>query len=319
LKYGLVLVLFCGTFGFNCAAAVAAPEPAAGLQNDDQDSKPVVTWQPSSCPCGRCLACETTNFRITWCIDAKALSELAAVCEQRRSKIAATWVPQTAESKWTPRCEIVVHPDVNAYTRCLGRGSEQTSGCSTLTLDQGRVVLRRIDLRADAADWRTDSLPHELTHIVLADEFSTNRIPPWADEGIAMLAESPEKLGRRCDALDSVSAVGRIRAIREIVKLNRRSPQIDPSAFYGQSVGLVAFLLEKGTPQQLLQFIARGQADGYERAMRDVYGVESWSELERGWRTTATRAKLTNFARYERGEPGRATIQLTTDRPRPPP
>ncbi len=35
----------------------------------------------------------------------------------------------------------------------------------------------------------TAILPHEVTHVVLADLFTTQQIPRWADEGIAVLAE----------------------------------------------------------------------------------------------------------------------------------
>jgi hypothetical protein len=36
-------------------------------------------------------------------------------------------------------------------------------------------------------------LPHEITHVVLADRFNTKPMPRWADEGMAVLTEPVEK------------------------------------------------------------------------------------------------------------------------------
>jgi hypothetical protein len=245
------------------------------------------------------LVAETPNFRIHWCATEAKLRDLAASCEDLRSRVGETWVPENENVEWNPRCEIVIHADVGSYVRHLGAGSEQTSGCATLTLDQGRVVLRRIDLRADAADWQAESLPHELTHIVIADHFTERRIPPWADEGIAMLAESPTKLKRRCDYLKTSMQNGASCGIERIVKATGPLPGVEPSAFYCQSVALVAFLLDRGTPQLLLEFLKSGQTMGYERAMREVYGFESWTDMDRGWRSAASPAYLAQFARHQ--------------------
>ena len=47
----------------------------------------------------------------------------------------------------------------------------------------------RTNLRADHPQVLTAILPHEVTHVVLADLFTTQQIPRWADEGMAVLAE----------------------------------------------------------------------------------------------------------------------------------
>ncbi len=223
---------------------------------------------------------DTPNFRVHWCTSESNARELAEHCERMTAGFRKSWLGIDRASPWAPRCEIVVHNEMNSYVGFLGPGSEQTSGCATIRLDEGRVVFRRIDLRADSHDWRTESLPHELTHVVLADRFSMRRMAPWADEGIAMLSESQGKLERRMAELRRVSAQGALFTARGLVGV-RASPQ--PSsrvAFYGQSVALVSVLLERGTRDQLLRFAEASQVDAPEAALRDVYGTGGWAEVE---------------------------------------
>jgi hypothetical protein len=225
---------------------------------------------------------QTANFRIRWCAaDNEQLCELARSCEQLVAGLKTAWLATGRPSPWTPQCEIVVHADVADYVATLGQGSQQTSGCATIRLDQGHVVIRRIDLRADAADWRTESLPHELTHVVLADRFTTRRISPWADEGIAMLAETAQKRNRRLSALREVVAGGMTYTLRDLLDVQTNPAPALRTAFYGQSVALVDLLLEWGSRQQLLQFVEASQSQGVDAALAAVYRNRPAAELER--------------------------------------
>lgn len=227
---------------------------------------------------------DTSNFRIHWSVSEQSLRELAEQCECLAAKSKEHWLTKEQAQTWAPRCEVFVHPNVMEYVRFLGRGSEQTSGCATLQLDHGRVVLRRIDLRADAPDWKTESLPHELTHVVLADRFSTRRIAPWADEGIAMLSESREKLAMRLGELRRVARQGTTYSMQDLMNVTTSPLPAFRPAFYGQSVALVSYLLEFGTRGQLLDFVETSQAKGTQAALRDVYGMAMANGLERGMR-----------------------------------
>jgi len=234
----------------------------------------------SSCPCGTGWIAETANFRVFWCTSPDNLRELAEHCERMAEASKDRWLGSTHKQTWVPRCDIVVYNQGADYVRSLGPRSEQTSGCATIRLDQGRVVVRRIDLRADAADWRTESLPHELTHVVLADRFSTRRITPWADEGIAMLAESPEKLALRLKDLRQVVASGATYSVRDLMNVRTCPEPASRAAFYGQSVALTSFLLEWGTREQLLRFVEIGQIKGTDAALHEVYGAQRSARLE---------------------------------------
>jgi hypothetical protein len=247
----------------------SAPAPAARI-----------TLHRSSCPCGRCCVAETSNFRVQWCTSEENLRDLTDTCERMAAASKSTWLGEAQTRPWTPQCEIVVHREVNDYVAYLGPGSEQTSGCATIRLDQGRVVIRRIDLRADALDWKSESLPHELMHVVLADRFTTRRIPPWADEGIAMLSESPEKRGRRLTELRRVAGNGMTYAVRDLMRVQSSPEPALRNAFYGQSVALTSLLLEWGTRTQLLAFVEASLDQGPDAALSAVYGNRVVSELD---------------------------------------
>jgi hypothetical protein len=240
---------------------------------------------------------ETPNFRVHCCTSAERLRELAEACERLKTRTQTMWLGDNS-ANWQPRCEVVVHATVGAYCRTLGPGSERTSGCATVRLDKGRVAERRIDLRSDAEGWLTESLPHELTHVTLADRFTDRRIPAWADEGIAMLAESPDKLQRRLNELRGVMSTGRTVSLRQLVALENGPTPEARAGFYGQSVTLTGLLLERGTPQQLIEFVHSGQRDGYDKALRAVYGVESWPALEADWRSFASSQRLRKLAQH---------------------
>ena len=256
-----------------------------------------LTLRRSACQCCQCYVAETPNFRVHCCTTSERLRELAESCERLKARTQTMWLGESSTS-WQPRCEVVVHATVGTYCRTLGPGSERTSGCSTVRLDKGRVAERRIDLRSDAEGWLSETLPHELTHVVLADRFTERRIPAWADEGIAMLAESPDKLQRRLNELRGVVTAGRTLALRQLVSLENGPTPESRAAFYGQSVTFAGLLLERGTPQQLIQFVEAGQRDGHDKALRDVYGVESWSALESDWRSFANSQRLRKLAQH---------------------
>ena len=62
--------------------------------------------------------------------------------------------------------------------------------------DRQGVVSRRIDLNGDSADLVEAIVPHEFTHILLWSELGEKGVPPWANEGIAVLSEPRTHIDR---------------------------------------------------------------------------------------------------------------------------
>ena len=276
----IVLVLAAGSLAH--AANLEHPENLSGKRVSVPCSE--IRLVRSTAGDGTFSFAESPNFRIYWSTDEAALRRLAERCERMAANTKQAWLGKECNSPWTPKCEVVVHPETAGYVQTMGPGSEQTSGCATIRLEEGRVVVRRIDLRADALDWKTETLPHELTHVVLADRFCRTRIAPWADEGIAMLAETPEKLGRRLADLRRVAAGGMVYAVHDLLNVRSSPDPASARAFYGQSLALVGLLLDRGSREQLLQFVDASQLRGPEVALREVYGLGQAAEFERQFR-----------------------------------
>lgn len=226
---------------------------------------------------------ETAAFRVFCranCADVKRLPE---ACEALRRQLQETWLG-SASSDWSPRCDVVLHPTVASYDRELGPASRQSSGCTSIDIKKGLVLKRRIDLRADADDWLISALPHELTHVVLAEKFATKQIPRWADEGMAILSEPSARQAVRRSAMERALGKAPRFTAGELIALTEYPAGAQRDAFYGQSASLVAFLIERDSPERFLEFVERGQKQGFERALAEVYAIRSLAELDSHWR-----------------------------------
>lgn len=56
-----------------------------------------------------------------------------------------------------------------------------------------------------------------------------------------------------------------------------------PRCFYGQSVSLVAFLVDSKTPVDFTRFVTVALEHGEEAALQEVYGIAGAEQLERHW------------------------------------
>jgi hypothetical protein len=209
---------------------------------------------------------------------------LARRCEKWRSEMIERWLGSAVPSRWTPRCEIVIHASADSYLAAVGRQGRFTSGCASIETSRGRVVARRVDLRGVDGDTIGSTLPHELTHVVLADLPTAGPLPRWIYEGLAVLADSPAK--RRSHALEFQQAIDNRSDFRlgELFQLDDYPRAERRSAFYGQSASVVEFLVSQGTPQQFSDFAALSSRTGYDAALRRVYGIRDVGQLERLWR-----------------------------------
>lgn len=269
------VVLFLAITAFVPGLAAAA-EPVA----ESAPSRTVVRTTRS----GAWLVQETANFRIYTLPDTKAAALLPETCEALRKHLLETWFSRIG-GDWLPKCDVVVHSSRAGYVKTLGPGSESSSGCATVEIEPGRVAKRRIDLRGDAADCFDCALPHELTHVVVAARFTRRRIPRWADEGMAILAETRQKQTRRREAFQrSLSSVSPY-AAAELMALADYPAPGRLETFYGQSASLVAYLMERESPSKFLEFVELSTTIPAEQALSRVYGMRNWRELDVAWRT----------------------------------
>lgn len=230
---------------------------------------------------------ETDNFKICARASADDVRKLAHSCEELRKHLDTKWLGtkperQSEQAGWTPRCLVYVHPTAASYLREVGPG-QQTAGSSLVEFDKGQLVTRRIDLRADHPEGYQDALAHELTHVVVADRFTTVALPRWADEGMAVLADSSEKQTAHYSDLTDSRRNGTAFRLAELFALENYPRPERQAAFYGQSASLARYLVKRGSAEQFVKFVEQACTVGYDAALREVYAVGSVAELERNW------------------------------------
>ncbi len=208
--------------------------------------------------------------------------QVAAHCERWRTKLQKYW---TAEEKpaWDIRCEVTVHATAEGYLAIVGAGGRSTFGSSRLSFTADRQVSRRtIDIRGDSPRGPA-ALPHEMTHVVLADWLDGRQPPRWADEGMAILADSHEKQMLHEGDLSHGLAYGNAFRIAELLTVDAYPQAHRIPVFYGQSASLTACLALRDDPARFVEFLRRALEGGYDQALRDIYHIENVAQLEGHW------------------------------------
>lgn len=227
---------------------------------------------------------ETENFQIC-CDDSKSTAEsLAKHAERLRSELQLKWFGKVRDQAWSPKCQIVLHAKVSSYVAAVGRGSERTVGSSLIKADGGKILSRRIDLLKGNNDFLSAALPHELTHVVLKERFSTILIPRWADEGIAILADPVAKQGRhKTDFKKALTSATTFQAAALLTLEDYPAPDRF-GVFYGQSASLAEFLINRKSPEEFIEFVERAALTDYDSALKSCYDISNVRELDRLWR-----------------------------------
>jgi hypothetical protein len=237
--------------------------------------------------------------------------EIARLAEQLRRELREGWLPASTADHWIPTCQIVVHANRKSYLAAVGPGGERTVGSSLVGQLNGRITGRRIDLVAGAAEGPLAALAHELTHVVLNDRFTAGNLPRWVDEGIAILADSPDK--RRRHRIDLERSLEQRQLSLPELLLNDAPMPERAAAFYAQSASLAEYLIHRRTPEEFLVFVESVGERGYDGALREHYGISNVGQLEWQWRqhVKSTAARERSVAR--RAGEGRLTTPLTPE------
>jgi hypothetical protein len=229
---------------------------------------------------GRWQILDSANFRI-YHADPALAARVAKAAEAARLAQLKRWSNPVPKGAWTPACEIYLYPSARQYAQMTGQ-PEDSPGFSTMGMNGGRIISRRVNLRADHPTLVEAVLPHEITHVILADHFTEQQIPRWADEGLAVLAEPVDEQQRRAADLNGPLSANRLFPVDALMNMDYPDNRYW-ALYYAQSVSLSRFLVEQGTPAQMLQFLQASQREGYENALRRVYKIEGFPDLQRRW------------------------------------
>jgi hypothetical protein len=177
----------------------------------------------------------------------------------------------------------VIHASAEAYAKATGKSAALT-GHATVNLSNARVTQRRIDLRADDAAMVANALPRELTHVVLADLFADKPPPKWAQEGMAILAGSPEEAARYARTLPRCARDGDWFALAQLMEL-KDFPTEKITGFYCESVSLTEYLIRvAGGERNFTIFLRDCQRYGTPQALRRQFNIDGPQALEAAWR-----------------------------------
>lgn len=232
---------------------------------------------------GTARQAESANFVVRSFHPAQDARQVAQHCERWRAKLQQYWCGEQAGS-WTPKCEVAVHSGLPSYVAAAGSGVAQSYGSSLIRFGAEKKVARRlIDFRGDSP-LGLAAVPHEMTHVILADLLDGRQPPRWADEGMAILADTQEK--HRLHERDLVTglASGAAFRIAELVTLESYPPPSRVAAFYGQSASVTALLAKRDDPAKFVEFLRRAQHQGYDQSLREVYHLRGIAQLEELWR-----------------------------------
>jgi hypothetical protein len=228
---------------------------------------------------------ETAHLLVYHALSQEEAEKAVRLAEATRRAMTRKWFGDAA-GPWSPRCMIYLHPTVKGYTAATGAAS-YSPGHSTISMDQGRVVQRRIDLRCDDPAMLAATLPHEMTHVVFAGQFGRHLVPRWADEGMAVLSEARERIDLLLGKLPGHRDDGTLFRVGELIRMQEYPEARLVGAFYAQSVSLVEFLCKKKDAQTFARFLREGLDGSYETALQRHFGYRDFDELDREWRQHA--------------------------------
>jgi hypothetical protein len=108
----------------------------------------------------------------------------------------------------------------------------------------------------------------------------------WYDEGLALLADQPEKLKLHERDLREGARRGIAFHLSELMRAETYPASDRMGVFYGQCAALTQRLLELGTPARLHEFVSIIPSVGVNHALRSTYDIGGLTELERTWAKT---------------------------------
>jgi hypothetical protein len=245
-----------------------------------------------------CWIATSTNFQVCSFQSAAEARHVALYCEEVRDLLSQVHGFTTEGAEWTPKCEVFLFVNKHKYGAVVGRESMETLGSSLVRPETGAVKSRRVDLRTDVADYLKEVLPHELTHILIADHFRDGPPPLWYDEGLALLADSQSKQSLHQRDLRNGINRGSTFSLASLLTAKAYPPSDKVGVFYGQCASMARCLRHLGPPEKIHDFARRSEQIGINLALQEAYGINGVTELEPMWRKSLNSQVTVSPAHY---------------------
>jgi hypothetical protein len=247
---------------------------------DEVRKRKQAAGEPAAIPEGW-QAHEAGSFRILFRKSQEQASEIARAAEQARAATFEKWSGPAGRS-WSPRCDVWLHASAADYAKTTEK-SAASPGHSSVGLRDGRVVVRRIDLRLDDAGFAEVTMPREVAYVVLADLFAEQPLPRWADVGMTVLSGPASEASRYLRAAPRLAQERQLQTVRDLLRAAEFPDAGRITAFYVQSVSLVDYLVRLKGPKAFMLYLREAPRRGYEEALQRHYGIKDANELQERW------------------------------------
>jgi hypothetical protein len=224
---------------------------------------------------------DTANFRLFHRQPRERAEQILRLAEAARSAAFNKW-SGADRAAWDPVCDVYMHNAASEYARAT-KLRESSPGHATYQIQNGTVVRRRLDVRADEPSLDACVLPHEITHLALADLFADRPLPRWADEGMAILAEPKSQIERYARTLNRCRAHGELVHLSQLMGRSDYPEAERITAFYVESVSIVEFLTSERDPKTFVQFLRDAHGGRLDAALQKHYQCTNVLELESRW------------------------------------
>jgi hypothetical protein len=228
---------------------------------------------------------ETVNFRLLHQQSRSLAEAVLRTAERARTAQMHKWFGEVG-ANWEPKCRIYLYSSGEAYSAATGAPANPGGGHTDIRAEDGRVLSRSIHVHGVRAFLLKGVVPHEVTHAVLAGRLGSGRVPRWADEGMAILAETKPHIDMHLRFLPRWRADDALYSMRTLIEMRDYPEPHAIGVFYAQSVSLVDFLTRQKGAERFASFVRDGERDGYVASLRKHYGW-SYAELDRQWRRHA--------------------------------
>lgn len=185
----------------------------------------------------------------------------------------------------------LLQTEVNFPVKIIYYASARDMRAASIANNQEGVVTLGEVFYSDTALVSADFAPteiarHEVAHIVVRQALrGPFGVPDWLNEGTAVFAQSRPLPDQR-NALERAIDSGRVFSVRSLSSASSGAQASNVSLFYGQSFGLVAFLVETYGEERYAQlFQAFKDGANTSQALKDTYGFNQ-DGLENAWRAS---------------------------------
>jgi RNA polymerase sigma factor (sigma-70 family) len=269
----LLVAVALGSFGVGLAARRAGAEPPARAEEARASGQPTSREAPPAvppldpAPPAEAASHRTKNFEVT-APTREIARQVARAAERHRKALARLWLGKEMPP-WPRPCTVRVRISTAGM-----------AGATSFTFDGGKVVSQDMHLEGTLDQILADELPHEVAHSVLA-HWSGAPLPRWADEGAALLGESATSRARHARRLVRVIEDGRLLPLRQLLPMREYPREV--MLLYLQGHSLTDYLVRRESRAKFLAFVAQGERDGWDKAVKAQYGHNKVEDLERAW------------------------------------